>query len=203
MAAVKATGARQGRSAGKPMGHIRLGALPKSQKWNHVVGLIAGGADVEQIATASADAAENGLDRASDDIGLAHASWLLTQIPLTARQADFPSRLRALGLDGLSAGPALIEIVAAFGRAVDRYVRATGRHTDLGKMAQRAASDTLASLAGRELPSLFRPTPADVQQALTKLGTSDRFSLGDAQKQLNRVLVFTDCGCLRDSCLHG
>ena len=27
--------------------------------------------------------------------------------------------------------------------------------------------------------------------------------LGDAQKQLNRVLAFTDCGCLRDSCLHG
>jgi len=26
---------------------------------------------------------------------------------------------------------------------------------------------------------------------------------GDAQKQLNRVLAFTDCGCLRDSCLHG
>ena len=172
MAGVKATGARRGRSAGKLMGHIRLGALPKSQKWNHVVGLIAGGANVEQIAAASANAAENGLERASDDIGLAHAFWLLTQIPLIARQADFPSRLRALGLDGLSAEPTLIEIVAAFGRAVDRYVRATGRRTDLGEMAQHAASETLASLAGRELPSLFGPTPADVQQALAKLGTA-------------------------------
>ena len=159
------------------MGHIRLGALPKSRKWNRVVGLIAGGADVEQIAAASADAAENGLDRASDDIGLTHAFWLLTQIPLVARQTDFPSRLLALGLDSLSAEPTLIEIVAAFGRAVDRHVRATGRRTDLGEMAHHAASETLASLAGRELPSLFGPTPADVQQALAKLGTSDRFSL--------------------------
>ena len=191
MAAVKATGARQGRSAGKLMGHIRLGALPKSQKWNHVVGLIAGAADVEQIATASADAAENGLDRASDHIGLAHASWLLTQIPLIARQADFPSRLQALGLDGLPAEPTLIEIVAAFGRAVDRYVRATGRRTDLGEMAQHAASNTLASLAGRELPSLFRPTLADVQQGLAKLGTSGRFSLvaRDFFSRLNELIA--------------
>jgi hypothetical protein len=159
------------------VGHIRLGTLPKSRKWNQVVGLIADGADVEHIAAASADAAESVLDRASDDIGLAHAFWLLTQIPLAARQADFPNRLRALGLDGLSVEPTLIEIIAAFGRAVDRHVHATGRRTDLGEMAQHAASETLASLAGRELPSLFGPTAADVQLALGKLGTSSRFSL--------------------------
>ena len=139
--------------------------------------LIAGGANVEQIAAASADAAENGLDRASDDIGLAHAFWLLTQIPLAARQADFSKGLRELGLEGLSAEPTLIEIIAAFGRTVDRHVRARGTRTDLGEMAQHAASETLATLAGRELPSLFRPAPADVQLALAKLGTSDRFSL--------------------------
>src|ERR1700730_16641582 len=68
------------------MGHIRLGTLPKTQKWEHVVGLIAGGADVERIAAASADAAERGLERASQDQGLAHAFWLLTQI-LKGRQA--------------------------------------------------------------------------------------------------------------------
>jgi hypothetical protein len=129
------------------------------------------------VATASADAAENDLERASDDVGLAHAFWLLTQIPLAAREANFPNRLSALGLDGLSAEPTLIEIVTAFGRAVDRHVRASGRRTDLGEMAQNAASETLASLAGRELLSLFGPAPADVQLALAKLGTSDRFSL--------------------------
>ena len=44
-------------------------------------------------------------------------------------------------------------------------------------MAQHAASETLTSLAGRELPSLFGPTATDVQQAFAKLGTSDRFSI--------------------------
>src|SRR5215469_16132475 len=63
------------------MGHIRLGTLPKTQKWNQVVNLIASGGDVERIAAASADAAEHGLERAAHDEGLAHAFWLLTQIP--------------------------------------------------------------------------------------------------------------------------
>jgi hypothetical protein len=70
------------------MGHIHLGTLLKTRKWEHVVGLIAGGADVERIAAASADAAEHGLERASQDQGFAHAFWLLTQIPQAARQTN-------------------------------------------------------------------------------------------------------------------
>lgn len=159
------------------MGHIRLGTLPKSQKWNRVVSLIAGGADVSRIAAASADAAEHGLERASQDEGLAHAFWLLTQIPQAARQVNLSERLWELGFTGLSSKPTLFEIVAAFTRAVDAHVLQRGKRTDLGEMAQNAAAETLTSLAGRELPSLFGPTAADVQQALAKLGRSDQFSI--------------------------
>jgi hypothetical protein len=126
---------------------------------------------------ASADAAEHGLERAAQDEGLAHAFWLLTQIPQAARQSNFSERLCELGLTVPSSRPTLLEIVAAFTRAVDRHVRERGKRSDLGEMAQRAASETLASLAGRELPSLFEPAAGDVQQALAKLGTSDRFSI--------------------------
>jgi hypothetical protein len=158
------------------MGHIRLPMLPKSQKWEHVVGLVAAGADVERIAAASADAAEHGLERASQDQGLAHAFWLLTQIPQAARQSDFADQLSQLGLT-VSSRPTLLEIVAAFTSAVDRHVRENGKRSDLGEMAQHAAAETLTTLAGRELPSLFGPTAGDVQQAFAKLGSSDRFSV--------------------------
>jgi hypothetical protein len=161
--------------AEKSMGHIRLGTLPKTQKWNQVVNLIADGTDVEGIAAASAVAAESGLERASQDEGLAHAFWLLTQIPQAARTANFSDRLRVLGID-VSHEPTLLEIVAGFTRAVDSHVRQGGKRTDLGEMAQLAGSETLASLGGRELPSLFGPTATDVQLALAKLGTSARFS---------------------------
>src|SRR5262245_35535220 len=158
------------------MGHIRLGTLPKTQKWNQVVNLLTGGADVERIAAASADAAEHALERASKDEGLAHAFWLLTQIPQAARQSNFSERLWELGLT-VSSKPTLLEIVAAFTRSVDDHLRERGKRTDLGEMAQLAASETLASLAGRELPSLFGTSPSDVQQALAKLATSDRFNI--------------------------
>ena len=158
------------------MGHIRLGTLPKTHKWEHVVGVIAGGADVERIAAASADAAEYRLERASQDQGLAHAFWLLTQIPQAARQSDFADQLKRLGLE-VSSKPTPLEIVGAFTNAVDRHVRTRGNRSDLGEMAQHAAAETLTTLAGRELPSLFGPTAGDVQQAFAKLGTSDRFSI--------------------------
>src|SRR5262249_44400875 len=77
----------------------------------------------------------------------------------------------------VSSRPTLLEIVAAFTSAVDHHVRESGKRSDLGEMAQHAASETLAFLAGRDLPSLFGPTATDVQQALAKLGTSARFSI--------------------------
>src|SRR5262245_48893331 len=136
------------------MGHIRLGSLPTTKKWNQVVSLIASGANVDQIAAASADAAEYGIERASHDEGLAHAFWLLTQIPQAARHSHCLGRLWELGLT-VSSKPTLLEIATAFTRAVDGELRESGRRNDLAEMAQHAAAETLTSVAGRELPSLF------------------------------------------------
>jgi hypothetical protein len=158
------------------VGHVRLGTLPKTRKWRQVVDLITDGASVGTVAAASADAAENGLGKASEDQALVHAFWLLTQIPQAAKQKDFAEELRRLGL-AVPSKPTLLEIVGAFTNEVDQHVRAAGKRTDLGEMAQHAAAETLTSLVGRELPSLFGPTAGDVQQAFAKLGTSDRFSV--------------------------
>ncbi len=56
------------------MGHIRLGRLPHTWKWQQVVDLLGEAAPVDKIASASADAAEVSLRRASDDPALAHSS---------------------------------------------------------------------------------------------------------------------------------
>jgi hypothetical protein len=158
------------------MGHIRLGTLPRTQKWNQVVRLISGGAGVEHIAAASADAAQRGLERASDDEGLAQAFWLLTQLPQAARQGDFSERLWELGLK-VSSRPTLVEIVVALTQAIDVHLQETGKRSDFSELAQHAASQSIASLAGQALPSLFGPTPADVQKAIANLGTSNNFSI--------------------------
>jgi hypothetical protein len=156
------------------MGHIRLKRLPATRKWQHVVALLADGAPVEEIASASADAADSGLEHGRDDPTLAHAVWLLTQIPLAARAPDFAEAARSLGLD-LRPEPTLMEVVGAYSEAVDSATRGRTGRTDFGEMAQSAAAESLATVAGADLPELFGATPADVRLALGKLAAPDRF----------------------------
>ena len=61
------------------MGHVRLGVLPKSRKWQQVIEQLRLGADVAAVAGLAADAAEASLQGASNDPAFLHAFWLLTQ----------------------------------------------------------------------------------------------------------------------------
>jgi len=147
------------------MGHIRLGRLPATKKWQQVVALLSRGASLEQIAGASADAAENSLEHARRDPALLQSFWLLTQVPLAARSPDFPDSLKSLGLD-VSDSPSLMEIVGAFSAVIDRHVERSGGRTDLGELAQNAAAESLATVVGADLPTLFGATPEDARLAI-------------------------------------
>ncbi len=157
------------------MGHIRLGRLPRTRKWQQVVALLEEAASVGGIAAASADAAEAGIRQAIGDPALSHSFWLLTQIPLAARSPDLAASLERLGLR-VGPEPTLMEVVGAFSQAVDRHVERVGGRTDLGEMAQHAAAESLAAVAGADLPSLFGPTADDVKLAIGRLAARDRFA---------------------------
>jgi hypothetical protein len=157
------------------MGHVRLGVLPKSRKWNQVVSQLRLGANSDAVAASAADAAEATLQAASNDPAFLHAFWLLTQVPLAARGPDFADDLRRLGMQ-VSDRPSLMDVVAAISAAVDRHARERGGRTDLGEMAQMSAVESLAALIGPSLPSLFEPTPGEVQRAIGRFAGGDRFS---------------------------
>jgi hypothetical protein len=72
--------------------------------------------------------------------------------------------------------PSLLEITSAFSSAVDQHVDRSGGRTDLGELAQHAAAESLASVAGSDLPSLFGATPQDTRLAIGKLAAPDRFA---------------------------
>jgi hypothetical protein len=145
------------------MGHIRLGRLPATKRWQQVVSLLARDAPLERVAAASAEAAENSLAQANRDPALLRSFWLLTQIPLAARSPDFPASLKSLGLD-VSDSPSLMETINAFSAAIDEYVEQRGGRTDLGELAQHAAVvDSIAAVGGTGLPSLFGATPEDAR----------------------------------------
>jgi hypothetical protein len=158
------------------MGHQRLGRLSGSRKWRQVVALISGGADVRDIAAATSAAAESQMIDASNDPAIRHAVWLLTQIPIAARRANFALELKKLGLL-VSERPTLMEIAAAMAESVDQRVASAGGRTDLGEMAQLSAVESLNAVAGRELSDLFETTPDKTRAALGGLGTEKQFSV--------------------------
>ena len=71
------------------MGHIRLGNLPRTRKWQQVIALIEGGAGTAQIANATITAAEKCFKLVAEDKGLVETIWILTQLPLAAKSDDF------------------------------------------------------------------------------------------------------------------
>jgi hypothetical protein len=157
------------------MGHIRLGNLPRTRKWQQVVALIEGGAGTAQIANATITAAEKGLKLAAEDKGLVETIWLLTQLPLAAKSDNFAQALQSTGLD-VSDSPSLMEVIGAFSDAIDKKLANNGGRTDLGEMAQMAASETMAEIIGSRTQSLFGTTPDDVKNAFSKLATNKQFS---------------------------
>ncbi len=109
------------------MGHVRLGTVPKSQPWRAVVSAVMGGVhepgggpstgtstgtgasetgqkrpelegQVAEIAARTLEATEAGLAKALNDEGLQHTFYLLTQLALASRAADWRERLEPLGL---------------------------------------------------------------------------------------------------------
>ncbi|MCK9502389.1 MAG: hypothetical protein M0Q52_11220 [Lascolabacillus sp.] len=158
------------------MGHIRLGNLPRTQKWQQVVALIEGGAGTAQIANATITAAEQGFKLAAADKGLVETIWLLTQLPLAARSDNFGQALQSAGLE-VSDAPGLMEVVGAFSDAIDKKLTNNGGRTDLGEMAQMAASETITQIIGSRTQSLFGTNSDDVKNAFSKLATNRQFSI--------------------------
>lgn len=157
------------------MGHIRLGNLPRTRRWQQVVDLLDTGATTDQVAAATLDAAKHGLDQAAQDSALVYSFWLLTQLPLCARRSEYAEELRTLGVD-VPNDPGLFDLIGAVSDSVDEHIRQVGGRTDLGEMAQMGLAESLTASLGDRTASLFGSTPEDVRRELGNLATSANFS---------------------------
>ncbi len=174
------------------MGHTRLGDIPRTRKWQDVVSLIAGGAGAAQIANGVIRVAERGLQLATEHKALVEAFWLLTQLPIAAKERDFAAALRERGLQ-LSDAPGLMEVVAAVSEAVDARLPNNAGRTDLGEMAQSAAAESIVQVVTERTQSLFGSTPEDVKAGLASLGTVKQFGVFARQfyaRLTNKVLQY-------------
>ena len=87
------------------MGHIRLGALPRTLKWARVVELVERNGNAAEVAAAALIAAEQGLKEAATDAGLARSLWLLTQLPRNPRREQAVRVSLGVGPAGVTALP--------------------------------------------------------------------------------------------------
>ena len=158
------------------MGHIRLGQLPRTRKWRDVVELVAGGADVPQVANATIKAAESAFSFVGNDCGYNQAVWLMTQLGLAAGQDNPLEYLRAKGV-GIPDNTSLPGVVVALTEALDNHSAFNGGHSDLGELAQRALVDAVISRMEPKLrqQSLFNMQAEDTRQALAEFRKPNEF----------------------------
>lgn len=156
------------------MGHVRLGLLPRSKAWKEVVGLIAAGADVSQVANATITAAENAFSFVMDDIGYTEAVWLMTQLAIAAKKTDILAHLDSVGIS-LPSDATLTDVTTSISEALDRATDASGKRSDLGELAGRALVGAVADALSPKLHTLFPSDPDTMRAALSTLGKQKEF----------------------------
>src|SRR4051812_29862004 len=163
------------------MGHQRLGDIPKTQKWQNVVAKVAGdgleaqGAATQvnvlrEIASETLAAAEGGLLKAIDDPGLRFTFYLLTQIVLAAREPQWRARLEGLGIR-LSDDSSLFDLTSEVQSVIDDHLSTRGGSSDISEIAQQAAGEAIAKLAGPKAVTLFGAGSDELQDAVRELST--------------------------------
>jgi hypothetical protein len=168
------------------LGHQRLGDIPKTQKWQDVVAKVGGGGlggggaailpdAIGEIASATLHAAESGLLKAIDDPGLRYTFYLLTQIVLAARQPQWQAELKRIGIH-LSNDSSLFDLTSEVQTAIDDHLSTRGGQTDFGEIAQQAAGEAIAKLAGPNAVTLFGAGSDELQDAMRELSTKAGFS---------------------------
>lgn len=158
------------------MGHLRIGRLPKTLKWQQVIGLLDRSPDDTAAVTAATIAAAEGRLRAlANDPSLAYCFWLLTRLTWAARDERFTDTLAGLGLEVESADSAL-RFIAQVTDKVRAEIRAHPESGPFGELASLALRRALTETVGEQGRSLFGSSVEDIRQAFRAYSTRAQFS---------------------------
>lgn len=157
------------------MGHNLIPTPANTILWNAVVESIYGGAEVDDVVTATASLAATHLREAADDPNYAKAIEILLKLPLAAREESFLAAARDLGLE-LGVSPDRTEIVFAIADLLDRHADAAGRVDDFSELTARALTAAFSDKIDDDLPGLIETNADDVVASLRRLSQPDRFT---------------------------
>ncbi|MDB2415181.1 hypothetical protein N9W34_05350 [Rickettsiales bacterium] len=159
------------------MGHVRLSRLPRTKQWKEVVNLLNSGKfSVQEIAEASANAANKVLQNAAKDPVLNEVFKLLCLLPRAAKENDMQKSFSNLGII-TPKKPTLPEIIQGFVNRVNELQASdkNGR-TDIGEMAKQVGASVLIEKIEKNSSQLWEPSPDDIRHGLAKLSDPARFA---------------------------
>ena len=157
------------------MGHTRIGRLPKTHRWQGVVGLLDQSPDdVAAVAGATVWAAQTRLGRLAGDPSLTHCFWVLTRLASASRESDFEVALERIGLATSDSGSALAFISLVSDRVrIELATHPESEHfSELASLALRRALSETVGLQGR---TLFGSSVEDLQRAFREHSTPKEF----------------------------
>lgn len=159
------------------MGHTRINLL-HSKQWREVIELIAGGADVEQVANATLNSAEEAFKfvNINDDDGFNQAAWIMVQLGIAAKFDDPVRHLRDNGIN-IPSKTTLPGIISAISDAMDSHLDRHGKRSDLSEIAQRALIGAVTERMRPKLENrLFEVSSDDVKGVLGEFYKQKEFS---------------------------
>jgi hypothetical protein len=159
------------------MGHMRLGNLPASRKWQEVVAMLkAGTISIPLFAEACANAAEDALRKAADDLTLQKVVEFLCHIPRVAKEKDLPAALLKLGIH-VDKNPTITDVAMAITQSLDNYIRDNRiLRTDLGEMSRYAMLACIQDCVPKAAATLWNATPQDIHHGLASFAAPEKFS---------------------------
>ena len=175
------------------MGHIRLGRLPKTLRWQGVVRLLdEAPEDLDGIMRATLVAARRRLRELDRDPSLAYSFWLLVRVTWAARSPDFAAALGDLGLS-VRPGESTIGFISKISDHVRDVAAQNPESGPFAELASLALRRALTETVGQHAPSLFGSSIDDIQAALRPYSTERNFrtvSRGFFADLLARTLRF-------------
>jgi hypothetical protein len=159
------------------MGHLHLGQLATSANWEGLVTLLGTpGFDIASVATATGVGARARIAGLRKDPSLGYCFWLLSRLASAARRPEFTDSVGRLGLD-VAGSDSVLSFVSLVGDQVRDEVRNHPESGPFGELAADALTRALTETVGTEGRSLFGSSVEDLERALRKHSTPDRFAV--------------------------
>ena len=136
------------------MGHHRLGHLPHTHRWKHVIGLIEDGADLPELVNASFRAVQTGLSRVPSDSGFLSVLHAIVRLAAASRERNLKSALCRVGIDP-GAQQSSFGFLSSISDILSTKLGAIYPRSDVGKIAQDAFLESLTKHVRGKTGSLF------------------------------------------------